>query len=547
MEHQLVTKTSDNPDLPSASSVSESSFDSSQDSESLLGTSSSEDDSDNDSAVKESKEPQPTKPQREKESAARVAARAPAMLGWSRGFKRKKKYHGVNTGLSRQKRAYYGSDNSYESGVEEKRVADFHQTMDFQLHARKKWGGIPLFDNLAEEDFADLVGFTVTQGDTVLAKAIHNAGQNHCQQNFERERSAFNPLYGQDQPLPDLEFLQHITTAMSEHSEFCPSLDDAFDTSAILATAISVEEMMTSSMMPLAGLHAARCRELETVSGPQGGVFEASHEKVVRHSVTGAKIAYDSRLVDRTASAFDSWAMPVEEALCALLEQGFCSENDMSMISYPDAVLEVSEEGNPVIKAIGDEVPRPSIFSGKSRTILHNDPTFLPLFECQKDPPKSAYLEDGYAHSEVIHNIERRHPEEETKMGIYNGGSELGSCAEEEGTHAFEEFTHLHVLSTQQSQALSTQSDEYSTSLLPASQPMIPLAQLSESQTQSSDNLTTNLPTGFPAHNDDEVVERPTDSTNRVSVPNEIATSMNSTGSPEDSQATAISNKRRKL
>lgn len=472
----------------SLSTSTPSSESSSEDSKSLLGSSSGGESDEGKSKFLHS---------RRDNCKRRYAKFKRTTQGRAGGFKRKKKDLTVNTGNRRQNRTYYESDNSYEPGRIERKIKDSRQTMDYTKHADGRWGRMPLTANLLEEDLADLIGLTVTEGDHAFEHSIGEAGEHYLEQNFDQEREAFNPSYGEDKTPPSPEFLQYILERIQNHQEYDESLNEAFDTSAIVAIGMFIEEMLTTAMLPIAGLHVLRCRELENKPGEDGGHYEPLGEKVAHHPVTGEKVIYDTRRIDLTVGAFNTWTMPAEKAMYKVLEEGFDAENGISMAPYPRVVVARHEMGNPSLKAIENEKLKPGVFSFFPGDFWKANKALLPLFECHIGPATSTCTV-AWSHSPtpksipssselaIVHQSKPNDGDAtETSAAFTEGNGEQSLGDDTEGVGQ-EGSTGLIILNTQDSSSESIHSDgSYGDSDVGDS-PSIPLGQLSASQ-QSGD------------------------------------------------------------
>ena len=107
--------------------------------------------------------------------------------------------------------------------------------------------------------------------------------------------------------------------------EFKVKLENRFSDSALVATGMLVEEMITASLMPLAGYHVMRCRELETrhEKAAAEGSDKAStiDRRPLVHPVTGKVMQSDKILVNPLAMSSEEWTLPPDEAVMRLLEQ----------------------------------------------------------------------------------------------------------------------------------------------------------------------------------------------------------------------------------
>lgn len=241
-----------------------------------------------------------------------------------------------NTAIKRQLRTYSDSDNSYEPRLEKKRKRAAVETIDFELHGDHKWGTLPFSRNINSRGMDYFVGLAHASG-------VHDGSsfpQQQQQQQSPDKSFKMNPLIDMtNTPLP-LSFLNYFVSRSTAIPEFDNALYEAFGDSALVAIGMLVEEMITASLLPHAGLHVLRCRELENHHRPDYDDYEEGEDipisklspVTVPHPVTGEDVTYDPRNMvnekqatskdDNESTPFVAWTLPPDEALLKVLEQG---------------------------------------------------------------------------------------------------------------------------------------------------------------------------------------------------------------------------------
>jgi hypothetical protein len=151
-----------------------------------------------------------------------------------------------------------------------------------------------------------------------------------------------NPLLGLPSiPLPP-SHLHYLSRRTLSIPEFDKKLEQTFADSALIAIGMFLEEMITASLLPLAGYHVLRCRELGELSTDLSEAMDGllpGHDKsdcrLLSHPITGLKIKSDSLLVEITEKPFDEWTLPPEEAMLKLLEQNVIPADGLEFLPSP--------------------------------------------------------------------------------------------------------------------------------------------------------------------------------------------------------------------
>jgi hypothetical protein len=118
-------------------------------------------------------------------------------------------------------------------------------------------------------------------------------------------------------------------TRSSQVPEFAEKLHQSFGESALVAIGMILEEMLTASLLPLAGLHVQRCRELEKVHS------EEETESLLLNPINGQSIPSHQTNINETETPFQEWTLPPEEAMFKLLEQGMVPREGVPLVREP--------------------------------------------------------------------------------------------------------------------------------------------------------------------------------------------------------------------
>jgi hypothetical protein len=145
-----------------------------------------------------------------------------------------------------------------------------------------------------------------------------------------------------------------------------PKLESCFDASAGVAIGVAVEEAVTASLLPLAGLHVLRCRAVEDMEVTEDDTIHShrhdqttaatsrltepsySNKRVAIHPVTGEKVELDMEKIDwKNEKSFQEWTLPPEEAILKLQEQGLISPTVNHFLAAPCRRYSTKEPSNP--------------------------------------------------------------------------------------------------------------------------------------------------------------------------------------------------------
>mmetsp|Transcript_1156 Transcript_1156/g.2625 ORF Transcript_1156/g.2625 Transcript_1156/m.2625 type:complete len:414 (-) Transcript_1156:1965-3206(-) len=269
-------------------------------------------------------------------------------------------------GTKKQKRCDYDSDSrSYEGlGFEYRRknlpttarrdtlLPDETRMINFDHQGNKKWGTRLLFETLDESEIDSLIGLATQQ-----TKPLSNPST-YAFHNPQRRNPLVSATY--DAPLPP-SHLDYIKSRI-RHNVFQHTSDDdedrskggkvdskgkntetPFDDSAVVAMGMYLEECITASLLPLAGLHALRCQALEAMESAEAEfgaipVESFRNDRAIPHPVTGEMVKLDmkNQIRWKEENAFQEWTLPPEEAILKLVEQGVLPK-DSPYQFVPDA------------------------------------------------------------------------------------------------------------------------------------------------------------------------------------------------------------------
>lgn len=212
---------------------------------------------------------------------------------------------------------------------------------DWDRLADTKWGRGVLYRYLTEGESSVLVGLATTYAneeaktDFPMVREFpeHVEDGNPSFQDPEK----INPLIGlPNDPMPPSN-LHHIVHRALEAEEFDESLNHAFGDSAMVAIGMLVEEMVTASLLPLAGLHVLRCRELEEASSDEP---IAASRQASLHPVSGKVVqTLQPSKFRKEDNAFQEWTLPPEEALHKLYMDGRFQPDDFPTVLPPTCTI----------------------------------------------------------------------------------------------------------------------------------------------------------------------------------------------------------------
>jgi len=248
--------------------------------------------------------------------------------------------------------------------------------VDFgDLSTKSSRGQHLLFESLHNEDVDDLVGlateFDLSSKEKNGSRIRYDCGQGENESGDIQSQSTIEaPVFQDPQKHNPLLLLQHHSPLPPSYLDYIKSRalkqlgqDDcnindykknnieSFDDSAAVATGIFLEECLTASLLPLAGLHVLRCRAIETMKSAEiefgtmpaitsnkmnnnddhldPNVYNGDNddmcalEQTVLHPITGGEIHLDiNKIRWKDEKAFEEWTLPPEEAILKLREQG---------------------------------------------------------------------------------------------------------------------------------------------------------------------------------------------------------------------------------
>ncbi|KAL3925028.1 MAG: hypothetical protein SGILL_000670 [Bacillariaceae sp.] len=228
-----------------------------------------------------------------------------------------------------------------------------------------KWAATRvLFEKMSEQEVDSLVGLATTlesKQEEEHGEASNTAGitESSITANSFTDPQTHNPLLiaATDPPLPPsmVKYIQsraaeslllHVSNSTMDDTNSNNRIDSCFGASTAVATSMALEDAITASLLPLAGLHVLRCRAMEDMmvseqdddnDGVAGHASTHSQptysrQRTATHPITGEKVELDmEKIAWRTESPFQEWTLPPEEAIMKLLEQGLLHDNNTKL------------------------------------------------------------------------------------------------------------------------------------------------------------------------------------------------------------------------
>lgn len=228
-------------------------------------------------------------------------------------------------GRKRQDRTYSDSDNEYENEVFiRSKDRGGSGVLDMDLYRDGEWGRRSLVDTMD----GDLI-------ESLVAWAHEGSNSRIMSISTDSEPSVENPLSQlPNVPLP-LSFLKHLMVQATKIPEYEGILAETFDTSALVAIGMMIEDIVTASLLPLAGCHVLRCRELESKLSPDEALLAPPTEVTLTHPVSTQPIKFDPRNLPDDESSFKAWTMPPEEAIMQIARHGMLPEAGIPLLRDP--------------------------------------------------------------------------------------------------------------------------------------------------------------------------------------------------------------------
>eukprot|EP00980_Cylindrotheca_fusiformis_P011271 scaffold2595_cov107-Cylindrotheca_fusiformis.AAC.4 len=250
----------------------------------------------------------------------------------------------------RQKRDYSDSDNSYQA-VKVRSRNKPAKTVDLEDVANGPLCNKLLFANLDEEQISELIGLAthysrqeppinLSQRQEENESILQEYGLSFTRQS--KKSGQENPLLGLPNiPLPP-SHLSYLSKAALSVPEFNEQLEQVFGDSALVAIGMFLEEMITASLLPLAGYHVLRCREIEELStdpsevrnGLESGCDD-SDVRLLLHPITGESMGSHEVCVNRNEKPHIEWTLPPEEAMMKLLKQNVIPNDGLKLLPSP--------------------------------------------------------------------------------------------------------------------------------------------------------------------------------------------------------------------
>ena len=305
-------------------------------------------------------------------------------------------------------------------------------TVNFDDLSQTVWGGQLLYKTWSTADISDLVGVaTSLNGQLRRGDECDGGGGNKSPALFRNNPLLQSSISSPPPPSTLHYILANAPISTDEKRNLNPHASTAvkaLDLSGAVAMGATLEEMITSSLLPLAGLHVLRCRAIEDVqSGQQENhdydqecqhakdmrkekmasqvkedqepsllsihmatirdhhpvnedFSNFSQERWVRHPITNELVKIDLRHVKwKDENVWEEWTLPPEEAIIKLLEQGMLpptnrrdgsDENDKTKKS-----VSMEEEAS-LLGASSD-----SVFGMNASTLVNAHPEIFDLFK----------------------------------------------------------------------------------------------------------------------------------------------------------------------
>ena len=202
------------------------------------------------------------------------------------------------------------------------------------VHRDGEWGRRSLVDTLVAVDNGQLESLIGWAHDGAAARMAA-----HREPGFVNGETVAtdNPLSRlPNDPLP-LSYLNHLMLQSERIPEFHETLTEKFDTSAIVAIGMILEEILTASLLPFAGCHVLRCRQLESKPSTKDAakILAQPCEVKLKHPISNQPITFDPRNLSDEESAFVAWTLPPEEAILQSARQGMLPDTGIPLVRDP--------------------------------------------------------------------------------------------------------------------------------------------------------------------------------------------------------------------
>jgi hypothetical protein len=312
-----------------------------------------------------------------------------AELNKYNGFLRKPRKQDALAGRMRQERSYSDSENSYEQRTIPRRGArEERDFFDMESNADSRWGRQSLFASLDADQVESLVAWAHYGGtapDNPLAAGPPLAGigpQAPGQEDGEIERNPLRHLLV-NTPLP-LSFLNYFIHRASKVPEFHEGLYASFEDSALVAIGMIMEEIITASLLPLAGCHVLRCQQLEAKPSKDETLLAPIAEVSLSHPISCQPMKVDPRNLSENETAFTAWTLPPEEAMLKLVSQGVIPDTGIPLVRDP--IRSCGSRGDKTFHVRRNKEVVHQVFQdiSKNKTALDENRELLDLFLVSK-------------------------------------------------------------------------------------------------------------------------------------------------------------------
>ena len=306
-------------------------------------------------------------------------------------------------------------------------------TVNFDDLSGTVWGGQLLYKTWSTVDVSDLVGVATSLTGQLQRDDEYDSDGGNKSPSVFRNNPLLQSSMSSPPPPSTLHYLLANAPTSTENEKrnsnpHASTAVKALDLSGVVAMGATLEEMITSSLLPLAGLHVLRCRAIEDIqSGQQehhdfdqqfqnakhmrkeklaaqvkedqepaslnvhmatvpehhpvnDDFSNFSRERWVRHPITNELVKIDLRHVKwKDENVWEEWTLPPEEAVMKLLEQGMLP---------PTSQTDDSDENDKTKKpiSIGEGAPSlspssDSVVGMDANTLVNAHPEIFDLFK----------------------------------------------------------------------------------------------------------------------------------------------------------------------
>lgn len=301
------------------------------------------------------------------------------------GFLRKpKSKHDAVLARKRQERSYSDSDNSYEHNIPIRGIREEREPFDLEINADSESGRRSLFENMEANQVESLVAWAHSGTSTTAPASSHAHVGTLLPETGQEDEEAMmrnNPLlHLVNTPLP-LSFLNYFAHRATNVPEFHEGLYTSFEDSALVAIGMIMEEIITASLLPLAGCHVLRCRQLEAKPSKDETLLAPISEVSLLHPISNQPIKFDPRNLPEDETSFSAWTLPPEEAMLKMVSQGMVPDTGIPLVRDP--IRSCGTRGDKGFQVRGNKHVVHQIFEDvckNNKTVLAENKELLDLF-----------------------------------------------------------------------------------------------------------------------------------------------------------------------